>query len=498
MPTMMPTATESLLTSLTDALSPAVMASVSSSTIRISRPRGLGMGHDITFHPVSRAELKHWFFSVVERPALAEQRIEQIIDKPNEREWVAGIYGRFAGWFDDPTHPFESTFAFAAAALAGYLHPYWYARGQALSFAMEEDDAVWEHLYAIFTPLPDLVPGTRLGALDYSPLGQLNASYSASGLILPEQIPDLEAALPTLAESESFDDEGLASLTAAIAYAKKHETGIIEASDLVVPATGECLTYYANWQDPFIGDRPTPSAAEADDDEEPAGPPAAVEDRARQLADEGGPLVAAAAPIVDRLTAVQLRESGQPPDAMLRATWAVLAKDHRALAGQPGQAPLVAILDAAIAGVSRDAVPITQGKRLVLHFLLKVAQSCSWPASYGVTAFEEELTVTWKGLGVRVCLDVKKRTWEVVTLALGSGIRTTQLGERVVSDADKLEHPAKPPPPRKARQKAKTKRGKKLLKTTCGCGRVLRAKPKLAGKRVRCPQCREPVRLPKA
>jgi hypothetical protein len=113
------------------------------------------MGFDITFHPVSRDDLQRFVFDVFNEPSLAESRATELSADPNAQSQILELYGQFPQWAADGEAPFEATFAVACAAVAGWRHPYWYARGQALSFLATEEEAIG----ALLTPLPTIAQG---------------------------------------------------------------------------------------------------------------------------------------------------------------------------------------------------------------------------------------------------------------------------------------------------------------------------------------------------
>jgi hypothetical protein len=116
---------------------------------------------------------------------------------------------------------------------------------------------------ALFTPLGQVVPGSKISDLPDPSGGRFLGNESASGPIPPERIEAAEALLESLATRPSadgrplletaFDADGLASLWAALRYCRENGLGMIEASDVVVPVGGECYTDQANMRAPFLG-----------------------------------------------------------------------------------------------------------------------------------------------------------------------------------------------------------------------------------------------------
>jgi hypothetical protein len=148
--------------------------------------------------------------------------------------------------------------SFAAAILAGFLHPYWYARGQALTFLAEEHAP---ELAGLFVPIGKVAQG-KLSALPDRKHAMIFGNESASGFIPPERIEFVMGILDALAEQPGrgglslletvLDDEGLESLRSALNYCRTHGLGMIEASDVVVPAADQCISDFGNLRAQFM------------------------------------------------------------------------------------------------------------------------------------------------------------------------------------------------------------------------------------------------------
>lgn len=197
------------------------------------------MGYDITFHPVSEKELRYYFFDVVENHDLAEVRAHELAKSEYDYEWLLGIYNNFPDWLHSQEE-IEPTFAYAAAAVAGFIHPYWYLRGQALTFLDTKHPIV-----SLFVPL------TELGGPKLASLGPeatiISRNYSASGYLPHNRLDELQQLLSEsdVEVSEIFSERGKESLQVTIKYAKENGLGFIEASDICT-IDGESATYEPN------------------------------------------------------------------------------------------------------------------------------------------------------------------------------------------------------------------------------------------------------------
>jgi hypothetical protein len=216
------------------------------------------MGYDITFHPVSVEELQHYVFDVVDAPELAGDRASQLTSDPEKLSLVAEVYRtleqfRDSSLWSGDVH-FGSTVAYCAAAIAGFLYPFWYSRGGAVTFLGQHDPSMLE----IFTSLTAVARGTVAEMPDESD-GILGLNYTGSGFIEPQRVGELLARLKHLAHvplsrtgtvqrenltvlDAVFDYDGLASLLGAVHYAIDHGLGLVEASDVVVPLADQTVT----------------------------------------------------------------------------------------------------------------------------------------------------------------------------------------------------------------------------------------------------------------
>ncbi|HEY2585972.1 MAG TPA: hypothetical protein VGI81_09445 [Tepidisphaeraceae bacterium] len=215
------------------------------------------MGFDVTFHPIGGAELQRFLFDVIADGSLAEHRAAELAKTPKERDTVLKLYRAFPNWIAEKA-PVGSSFAFAAAIVAGFLHPYWYARGTALTFLAE---GCVPELADVFVPLGRVAPGVLADAPDRH-RGMIWGNDSASGLIPADRITSVRHLLESLADRPGrgslslletiVDEDALESLRAALQYCAAHNLGMIEASDVVVPFSGQCLTRYTNLRATFL------------------------------------------------------------------------------------------------------------------------------------------------------------------------------------------------------------------------------------------------------
>jgi hypothetical protein len=211
------------------------------------------MGFDVTFHPVAEHELRHFVFDVLDDPSLAYPRAQELTCESIKQQVVIDVYRHFpkwrADWKKDP-RAIPRTLAFAAAAIAGHLHPYWYSRGGSISFVAMNTTG-FPHGFRSWDQL-----SPTLDALGMRGDTLIVENYSASGFIPPAQLPALRAALDEVRHRSAVDHHlgaaGRAALGHAIDYALAHGLGILEASDIVVPISGDHVSDPDNFRAPHL------------------------------------------------------------------------------------------------------------------------------------------------------------------------------------------------------------------------------------------------------
>ncbi len=182
------------------------------------------MGYDVTFHPVGQGELDHFVFDVLDDPSLGAARAAEITKHPDSRELIESLYADLPAGLAAPEE-----MEFICACIAGFLHPYWYARGQALSSLLPPP---------LFTPMPKIARG-RLASISNS---------SRGGFIEPHKLTLIESLLP----AHQLDEQAIDSLRRAIRYAQSRNLGLIEASDVVMPIADSCQSSFENLRAHFI------------------------------------------------------------------------------------------------------------------------------------------------------------------------------------------------------------------------------------------------------
>ena len=201
------------------------------------------MGIDATFHAISKEELKSYVFDVINDPEHAIQLTSQLAIDFNKLVELHAFYQSdlnpwslqltYGDWSDD----IGSNFAIAVAVISGYLHPFFYARN--FNFSLMSSD--YPEIKQFFTSLTQ-IEGSPLKGLCDEGAGLISANYCASGVAKnpSELMGFLERHKQQL--GQKYDQDDIESLRSALTYAIDNELWFLEASEIVTPIIGECLS----------------------------------------------------------------------------------------------------------------------------------------------------------------------------------------------------------------------------------------------------------------
>jgi len=231
------------------------------------------MGYDITLHPISRHELHEFFVQALDQQVLIESflrrlsvakayryqstlrmLIEQITNNRHKQQEILSIYEHFLPWrreVEKGRRAFTTSFGYAAAALAGYLHPYWYLRGTGISALAQQEP----FFRSLIEPLASIA-AERLPAASDSAGGLIVDNYQGAGYIDNSKLALLNEALHQKycdVADAVLGTEGLAVFEHVLAYAQQTKAGLLEASDIVVPAAGEFASDQDNLRAAYLG-----------------------------------------------------------------------------------------------------------------------------------------------------------------------------------------------------------------------------------------------------
>lgn len=188
------------------------------------------MGFDVSFHPLHPSAVTRYLLEPLADPALREERLQELTIHYQLRESLArSVLDRLPPLQEvrDGRKSFNATVGFAAAIVAGYLHPYWCVRGAAITFLVGRDRSVEPLLSSLAAELP-MLEGVR-------DMARLTDNYCCGAYVTPERVAALEAHLKKAARDPAFKESwgDPTPLAQALRYAKQHGLGVLEATEIV-------------------------------------------------------------------------------------------------------------------------------------------------------------------------------------------------------------------------------------------------------------------------
>jgi hypothetical protein len=206
------------------------------------------MGFDITLHPFSTKEFKYYFEDVLIDESKITSRLEHIHTDDSEREFLKdAIYSRLqplkskvlSGQLE-----FENSIGFGMCAVFGFLHPYWYSRNGLITKLFE-----LEELKQYVGNLTKLASDQNKDLFQKAN-GGLIGNYS-SGVFIPDNSIDLVLNYISSQPGQKLAEDLLGgdnynSFVTCLKYCSSNALHLLEASDLVVPFSGNTNTYPKN------------------------------------------------------------------------------------------------------------------------------------------------------------------------------------------------------------------------------------------------------------
>jgi hypothetical protein len=183
--------------------------------------------YDVTFHPIAEHELKGVVRSVVFGEFEFRERMISKIPRAEDREHVAKIYTHLdKTWSRISTDATTEFFSWSCAAIAGYLHPFWWGKNTALKHLPDFDGVYKTYIRNVFSVDPEagaLVPESMKNIT-------LNDSYGGGGYIPAENIPACITALSLQITKGTVDAYDVHGFIFALLYARDTGCGLLEAS----------------------------------------------------------------------------------------------------------------------------------------------------------------------------------------------------------------------------------------------------------------------------
>lgn len=194
------------------------------------------MGYDVTYHPINEMEMKNWYFDRLqeikdgnEGPAKEFAKSFDVHDFYVEK--YIDILGISASQ-NNENEPFDKTHGFYTAIVQGFFRTYFYTRGSAFSFLIDEHPEfqkytkTWEEILEkpLTCPLENRITENYSSGvyIPYDKLNQLYEDYKENSEI--KEVMD------------AFFSEGrIKVFLKAVEYALENKLGILEATEVIQP-----------------------------------------------------------------------------------------------------------------------------------------------------------------------------------------------------------------------------------------------------------------------
>ena len=204
------------------------------------------MGYDVSFHPISPKEMQEWYFAPL---AWVQQGQEEKVRAFAAQQGMEDFYAEKylntlrVGAGTGGGELFDNSHGFYIAVIQGFFRDYFYTRGSAFSFLVDEKPEYARY----FTPWEQVVPAAFSNPTE----NRIIENYCSGVYLSPDQaaqlLRDLEQNKKVLEDLEELWCDGqLAVLKKALTAAVELGVGLLEATEVVEPnpiAPNESTSY---------------------------------------------------------------------------------------------------------------------------------------------------------------------------------------------------------------------------------------------------------------
>ncbi|GAA4335511.1 hypothetical protein GCM10023149_43560 [Mucilaginibacter gynuensis] len=194
------------------------------------------MGFDISYHPVKESDMRNWFFDL-DFTAIADNDfsgIEPVVKQYQLDEFFIDKYKDILAVAvqTPPGDSFENSYGYYMAVIQGLMDKYFYTRGSAYSFMMQD----MPYFKAYTKPWADILTDKY----ENPTYNQINQNYS-SGVYIPADmvvklLHDYNTDENIKRDMDNFYSHGRIDIfMKALEYAMHSNAGILEATEVVEP-----------------------------------------------------------------------------------------------------------------------------------------------------------------------------------------------------------------------------------------------------------------------
>lgn len=188
------------------------------------------MGFDVSYHPIKEQEIQEWYFDNLTNNSKVEKLSrENGIEEFYKQKYLDTLA---IGLKTEPTEYFDKTHGYYIAVVQGFYRKYYYTRGSAFSFLIEEKPQ-----YKNYTKGWKDILKFSLGNPIFN---KITENYS-SGIYIPADkvialLTDYKSNETIKKELDNFySDKRIEVFLTALEYCKDNGLGLLEATEVVEP-----------------------------------------------------------------------------------------------------------------------------------------------------------------------------------------------------------------------------------------------------------------------
>ena len=193
------------------------------------------MGYDVSFHPISPDEIQEWYFtSLTWIQQGQEEKVLALAAQYGIEDFYAEKYldTLRVGAETESDELFDKSHGFYIAVIQGFFRDYYYTRGSAFSFLLEEKPDYARY----FTPWAQVVPTAFPNPAE----NRIVENYCSGVYLSPDQVmqllKDMEQDPKVCEDLERIWSNGqIAVLKKALSAAAELGAGLLEATEVVEP-----------------------------------------------------------------------------------------------------------------------------------------------------------------------------------------------------------------------------------------------------------------------
>lgn len=193
------------------------------------------MGYDVSFHPISPDEIQEWYFTPL---TWIQQGQEEKVLALAAQYGIEDFYTEKyldtlrVGEKTEPDELFDKSHGFYIAVIQGFFREYYYTRGSAFSFLLEEKPDYARY----FTPWAQVVPTAFPNPAE----NRIVENYCSGVYLSPDQVmqllKDMEQDPKVCEDLERIWSNGqIAVLKKSLSAAAELGAGLLEATEVVEP-----------------------------------------------------------------------------------------------------------------------------------------------------------------------------------------------------------------------------------------------------------------------